>query len=367
MRLTSLDVFRGLTIAGMILVNVAGLGATYPWLEHAPWGKAWTFADTVFPFFLYIIGVAMAFSLAKYTAGREKIDRGVYIKIIRRSLIIFALGLMLNGFWEYKLDTLRWMGVLQRIGIAYFLASIAILNLPKRGIYILSAVILIGYWLLLAFIPAPDRPLDGVFTQFGNFANYIDRSIIPAAHLYKGDGYKQLGDPEGLFATLPAIVNVLFGYLTGEWLKRQQQSSNHSIRMLLFGMSALVIGIIWGQFFPIEKRLWTSSYVMLMTGWSLIGLAACYELVDVRNYRKLFKPFEIMGLNAIVAFIGSVLVIKLMMKNKIGDLSVYEVIKGQLFGWASNLNSGLLFAIASVLLWLGVCYLLYRKQWFVKI
>jgi predicted acyltransferase len=366
-RLVSLDVFRGLTIAGMILVNTAGLSDTYGWLKHADAGKGWTFADTVFPFFLYIIGVAMAFSLNKYITGMEKIDRSVYIKIIRRTVILFGLGLLLNGFWEYKLDTLRWLGVLQRIGMAYLIASIAILNLPRKGIAILAGVMLVGYWLLFAFFPAPDRPTDGVFSQLGNIGAYLDRILIPATHLYKGDGYKNLGDPEGLLGTIAATVNILFGYLTGAWLKRQEHNSRNSIRLLSCGMAALIIGIIWGQFFPIDKRLWTSSYAMLMTGWSLVGLAACYELVDVRRYNRWFKPFEILGSNAIVAFVASVLVIKLTMKNKIGDLSVYQVIKDKLFLWAGTNNSSVLFALLTVLFWMAFCYFLYRQRWFIRI
>jgi predicted acyltransferase len=369
MRLISLDVFRGLTIAGMILVNMASLGDTYPWLDHAPW-HGWTFADLIFPFFLYIIGVAMAFSFAKYTSGELRPTKDVYLKILRRSLILFALGLMLNGFWQYDLANIRLMGVLQRIAIAYFITAIAILNLPKKGVWILAGVILIGYWLIMALVPAPDNA-DGVFSKLGNFGAYLDRVIIPKAHLYKGDKYNLMGDPEGLFSTLSATVNVLFGYLTGEWLKRQPESSRTSINLALAGFAALVIGEIISIWFPINKKLWTSSYVVFMTGWSLLLMAACYYLVDVRKYRNWFKPFEVMGLNAIFAFVASVLVIKLLVKNNIGTgdkaISVYQWLNQTLFGWAGTLNSGLLFALSTVLFWLAVCYVMYRQRWFIKI
>jgi predicted acyltransferase len=380
MRLTSLDVFRGITIATMILVNMASLpddDKKYLWLDHAPW-HGWTIADLVFPFFLYIIGVSMAFSLAKYTSGDAPATKHVYIQIIRRSLILFGLGLILNNLiWNYNLtdpklfanlDRLRIMGVLQRIGISFLCASIAVLSLSKRNIWILSIGILVGYWLILAFIPALDNA-DGVFTKAGNFGAYIDRLIITPAHLHKGSGNQS--DPEGLFGTLPAISSILFGYLTGAWLKTQTVTSRTSSNLLMFGLAAIVIGLLWNGIFPINKKLWTSSFVLFTTGAGLISLAACYELVDVRKYRQWFKPFEIMGLNAIFIYVASIVFIKLIMVNQIGKdkqaVSIYELLREGLFGWAGALNSGLLFAIATVLLWLGVSYLMYRRRWFLKI
>jgi predicted acyltransferase len=380
MRLISLDVFRGMTIALMILVNMASLpddGKKYLWLDHAPW-HGWTIADLVFPFFLYIIGMAMAFSLGKYTSGSVNITRAVYWQFVRRSLILFGLGLLLNNLlWNFNiispkifpdLANLRIMGVLQRIGIAFFVAAIAILNLSNRRLWILSGTILIAYWILLAFFPALDNN-DGAFSQAGNLGAYIDRSILTKAHLHRGSG--NLSDPEGLFSTLPAIVNVIFGFLTGDWLKRQPMTSRTSLNLVMFGLAAVVIGLIWGSFFPINKKLWSSSFVMLGTGWGLISFAACYELVDVRKYRKWFQPFEIAGMNAIFLYVASIVLIKLLMVNKIGTgdsaKSVYQWLSNTLFGWAGTINSGVLFAIATVLLWLGVAYLMYRQKWFLKI
>jgi predicted acyltransferase len=380
MRLISLDVFRGMTIALMILVNMASLpddGKKYLWLDHAPWHGC-TIADLVFPFFLYIIGVAMAFSLARYTSGSVNITKAAYWQFVRRSLILFGLGLLLNNLlWNFNITApklfpdlphLRIMGVLQRIGIAFFVAAIAILNLSNRRLWILSGTILIAYWILLAFFPALDNS-DGAFSKAGNLGAYIDRAILTTAHLHKGSG--SLSDPEGLFSTLPAIVSVLFGFLTGDWLKRQTVASRTSLNLLMFGLAAVVIGLVWNSFFPINKKLWTSSYVMFTTGWGLISLAACYELVDVRKYRKWFKPFEIMGSNAIFLYVASIVLIKLLMVNQIGSgdraKSVYEWSNNALYGWAGNLNSGVLYAIATVLLWMGVAYVMYRQKWFLKI
>jgi predicted acyltransferase len=380
MRLTSLDVFRGMTMATMILVNMASLpddGKKYLWLDHAAW-HGWTIADLVFPFFLYIIGVSMAFSLAKYTSQTAPITKQVYWQIARRSLILFGLGLLLNNLvWNYnltaptlfaKLDHLRIMGVLQRIGIGFFCASIAVLLLPPRKIWILSISILVGYWLILAFVPALDNG-DGIFSKAGNFGAYIDRLIITPAHLHKGSG--SMSDPEGLFGTLPAISSILFGYLTGAWLKVQSVTSRTSTNLLMFGLAAVVIGLLWNGIFPINKKMWTSSFVLFTTGAGLISLAACYELVDVRKYKKWFKPFEILGLNAIFIYVASIVFIKLIMVNEIGSgkqaKSIYEWLNSSLFGWAGDLNSSVLFAIATVLLWLGVSYFMYRRSWFLKI
>ncbi len=367
-------------MATMILVNMASLpddGKKYLWLDHAAW-HGWTIADLVFPFFLYIIGVSMAFSLAKYTSQAAPITKQVYWQIARRSLILFGLGLLLNNLvWNYNLtaptlfanlDRVRIMGVLQRIGIGFFCASIAVLLLPPRKIWILSISILVGYWLILAFIPALDNS-DGIFSKAGNFGAYVDRLIITPAHLHKGSEYKS--DPEGLFGTLPAISSILFGYLTGAWLKAQSVTSRTSTNLLMFGLTAVVIGLLWNGIFPINKKLWTSSFVMFTTGAGLISLAACYELVDVRKYKQWFKPFEILGLNAIFIYVASIVLIKLIMVNQIGSgkeaKSLYEWLNNSLFGWAGDLNSGVLFAIATVLLWLGVAYLMYRRRWFLKI
>jgi predicted acyltransferase len=375
-RLISLDVLKGMTIVGMILVNMASLGDTYPWLDHSEW-HGLTFADLVFPFFLYIGGVAMAYSYAKYRKEPNRVTRAVYLDILRRNLVLFGLGLILNGlFWNYSftdpkifdLGHLRIMGVLQRIGIASFFAAIAVLNLPEKGQWILTGGILIGYWLIMAFIPAPDNA-DGVFTQLGNFGAYVDRLIIPKEHLYKG--FKYMGDPEGLFSTIPATANVLFGYFTGKWLKDKTGTARTSINLLLCGLAAIFIGSIWGGFFPINKKLWTSSYTVLTTGWGLMTLAACHDLVDVRGYGKWLVPLEAMGKNPIFIFIGSIFQIKLLMMNKIGVgdkvISIYEWSKQGLFGWAGAINSGVLYAIATIILWMGIAYIMYRKEWLIKI
>ncbi|GAX37241.1 acyltransferase family protein [Nodularia sp. NIES-3585] len=369
MRLSSLDVFRGITIAAMILVNMAGVaGDVYPPLAHADWHGC-TPTDLVFPFFLFIVGVAMTFSLSKYT---EK----VYSRIFRRAAILFALGLLLNGFWNqgiwtFDLSNIRIMGVLQRISLAYLLAAIAILKLPRKAQWILAGVLLIGYWLTMMYVPVPEYGA-GVLTREGNFSAYIDRLIIPQVHLYAGDGYQNLGDPEGLFSTIPAVVNVLAGYFTGQWLRNQPVKTRTSIGLGLFGIGCLIIGWAWGWTFPINKKLWTSSYVIFSSGWALLLLAACYELIEVRLIRRWSKAFEIMGLNAIALFTASILLIKILVRTKIGTgenaISTYNWIYQNIFAsWAGTLNGSFLFALVTLLFWLAIAYLMYRQNWFLKV
>ncbi|MBD2629124.1 acyltransferase family protein [Trichormus variabilis] len=376
MRLTSLDVFRGITIAGMILVNMVGVADDkYSLLDHAEWNGC-TPTDLVFPFFLFIVGVAMTFSLSKYTAD-NKPTKAVYLRILRRAVILFILGLLLNGFWNkgvwtFDLSSIRLMGVLQRISLSYLFASLIVLKLPRKSQWILAGVLLIGYWLTMMYIPVPEYGA-GVLTRGGNFGAFIDRLIIPKAHLYKGDGFNFMGDPEGLFSTLPAIVSVLAGYFTGEWIKdKKQANSQTSMDLVLFGLCCLVIAIIWDVAFPINKKLWTSSYVVFTAGWALMLLAACYELIEVRVIKRWSKPFEIMGLNAIALFVASVLLIKITAKTQLGTgetaVSIYNWIYQNIFAsWAGNFNGSFLFGVVTVLFWYGVAVLMYQKRWFIKV
>ncbi len=376
MRLTSLDVFRGITIAGMIVVNMASLVEpnVYPPLIHSVWNGC-TPTDLVFPFFLFIIGVAMSFSLSKYT-DNNKPTASIYWRIFRRAAILFALGLLLNGFFNQGLGTfdfssIRIMGVLPRISLGYLFASIVVLNLPRKGQWILAGLTLVGYWLSMMYVPVPGYGA-GVLTREGNLGAYIDRLIIPTAHLYKGDNFNHLGDPEGLFATIPAIITVLLGYFAGQWIRSQPVKSRTSIGLVLFGIGCLILGYLWGLDFPINKKLWTSSFVVFTAGWALLLLAACYELIEVRRIRSWAKPFEVMGLNAISIFVASVLLIKILVNITIGTgekaISASDWIYQNLFAsWAGAFNGSLFYAIATMLLWLAVAYGMYRRRWFIKV
>ena len=376
MRLSSLDVFRGITIAAMILANMAGVADdVYPSLSHAQWHGC-TPTDLIFPFFLFIIGVAMTFSLSKYTA-ENKPTKAVYLRVLRRAAILFILGLLLNGFWNkgvwtFDLSSIRLMGVLQRIALTYLFASLIVLKLPRKTQWLVAGGLLIGYWLTMMYIPVPEYGA-GVLTREGNFGAFIDRLIIPKVHLYKGDGFNFMGDPEGLFSTIPAIVSVLAGYFTGEWIKDKKQATSHtSMDLVLFGLCCLVIAIIWDVSFPINKKIWTSSYVLFTSGWALMLLAACYELIEVRLIKRWSKPFEIMGLNAIALFVASVLLIKITAKTQLGTgetaISIYNWIYQNIFAsWSGKFNGSFLFALVTLLFWYGVAVLMYQKRWFIKV
>ena len=376
MRLSSLDVFRGITIAAMILANMAGVADdVYRPLSHSEWHGC-TPTDLIFPCFLFIVGVAMTFSLSKYTA-ENKPTKAVYLRILRRTAILFILGLVLNGFWNqgvwtFDLSSIRLMGVLQRIALTYLFASLIVLKLPRKSQWLVAGGLLIAYWLTMMYIPVPDYGA-GVLTREGNFGAFIDRLIIPKAHLYKGDGFNFMGDPEGLFSTIPAIVSVLAGYFTGEWIKdKKQATSQTSMDLVLFGLCCLVIAIIWDVAFPINKKIWTSSYVLFTAGWALMLLAACYELIEVRLIKRWSKPFEMMGLNAIALFVASVFLIKITAKTQLGTgetaVSIYNWIYQNIFAsWAGNFNGSFLFALVTLLFWYGVAVLMYQKRWFIKV
>jgi predicted acyltransferase len=259
------------------------------------------------------------------------------------------------------------MGVLQRISLAYILAALAVLNFSRRGLWILAAVLLLGYWGAMQLIPVPGYGALNL-TPEGNFGAYIDRLILGTQHLYKGGPF----DPEGLFSTLPATVTVLFGYFTGVWLRSQPRKSRTSINLFILGLISLIIGQVWGFVFPINKQLWTSSYVVFTAGWALLVLALCYEFVDVQGLRRWGFPLEVMGLNAIFVFVASGLFARILTKTSVGvgsnAVSTYTWIYEHIFSsWAGVMNGSLLFAMTTVLFWWLVLYWMYRRRWFLKI
>jgi predicted acyltransferase len=365
-RLTCLDVFRGLAIAAMILVNNPGSWSyVYPPLLHAEW-HGFTPTDLIFPAFLLISGVAIAFSLGKRL--NEPLSH-LYGRILRRCALLFALGMFLNGlsFWLGLHPNFRLLGVLQRISLAYLCAAIAVLHLRTRSLWGLCGILLIGYWLALIFIPVPHFGAGDLSLE-GNLAGYFDRSILGTKFLLKQASF----DPEGLFSTIPAIATVLFGYFAGRHLRNHSISSRVSIDFTLWGLSSLVLGYLWHFSFPINKQLWTSSYVLVSTGWSLLLLAACYEVIEVRQFKRWSIPFQIMGLNAIFVFVASGIVARLLYVIPIGPkpnrISAYTWLYQTCFeSIAGSLNGSLCFAVFTVLFWLVILWGLYRRGWFFKL
>ncbi|MDZ7260848.1 MAG: DUF5009 domain-containing protein [candidate division KSB1 bacterium] len=364
-RLLSLDAFRGLTIAGMILVNNPGTwSAVYPPLRHAAW-HGWTPTDLIFPFFLFIVGVAMTFSFAHRLARGDSKTK-LYLKVIRRTLIIFGLGLFLNGFPYFNLSTIRIPGVLQRIALCYFFASIVTLEMRIKGQAIIAAFLLILYWVLMKLVPVPGYGA-GVLEPEGNLAAYIDNALL------HGHLWKPTWDPEGLLSTLPAISTTLLGVLTGHWLHSSRSPIEKAAGLLVMGNFGLVVGVILDICFPINKYLWTSSYVVFMAGMALNFLGVCYWLIDVKGYQRWATPFLIYGTNAIAVYVLSSLVAEIMTTWKVTGADGSEMqLKTYLFeklfaSWASPINASLFFALTYVLIWLGLMALLYRKRIFIKI
>jgi predicted acyltransferase len=307
----SLDAFRGLTIIAMIIVNgamvvAAGEGAvTWPTLEHAPWAGV-TLADVVFPFFLFILGVAIPFALGRHKDG-SGLDRTVFQKILRRAVILFLLGLGLNFISLLRIDgeALRWLGVLQRIGIVYLLAALIYMAFSWRWIAGIAATILLLYW-PLALLPIPFATVD-LSVPGANYISWFEREYL-ASHIYMSGtaGF----DPEGLLSTLPATAQALLGVLAGLWIRAQADTRRRLNGLAGAGLVLTFAGFHWGLAFPMIKALWTSSYVVFTTGLALLALALLSWLVDVKGWNRLWVgPLEAFGLNAISAYILHILLL----------------------------------------------------------
>ena len=365
-RLVSLDVFRGITIAGMVLVNNPGTWSNIYWpLEHAEW-HGWTPTDLVFPFFVFIVGVAIPLAFGRRTESGGS-NRDLYLKIIRRTLIIFALGMFLNGFPYFHLSTIRIPGVLQRLAVCYLFASLIFLKTKVRTQIIVTLALLVFYYLLMTRLHAPGFA-TGDLSKEGSLASFVDR-VIFGPHIWKqGKVY----DPEGLLSKIPAIATALFGVLTGQWLRTSKSQYEKVTGLFVAGAGCLVIGWCWNPFFPINKALWTSSYVFFTAGLALQFLALCYWLIDIKKIQRWAKPFIVFGVNAIALYVGTGLMARLMGLIKLPWGSETISLQGWIFQklflpWASPTNASLAYAIAFVLLWLGLMWILYSRKIFIKI
>lgn len=389
-RLVSLDVFRGLTIAGMLLVNQPGSwGAIYPPLAHAAW-HGWTPTDLIFPFFLFIVGVTTHLSLsARRAAGAD--DRVLVRQILRRGAIIILLGLFLSWFpgfesgripdvesptiWErisWRLSHLRFPGVLQRIGVAYIAAALLSLRTTRNQRAVIVVALLFGYWFAMTLLPVPGHGMGQLMldSRSGNLAAWIDRAVIGEAHLWSGS---RVYDPEGLLSTLPAIATAMLGIFAGEWIRQPRPLIERIAGLFAVGAIATMVGLMWHWSFPINKNIWTSSYVMFTAGMACITLATCMWLIEERNVRWWTRPFVIFGVNPILAFVGSGLMARLiysLIKVPYGSESISlqaAIYRSAFASWLPPRDASLLFAIAFVLLWLGILTLLYRRGIVLKV
>ena len=360
-RLASLDVFRGLTLASMVLVNNPGSwSAIYPPLEHAEW-NGWTFTDTVFPFFLWIVGVAMTLSFAK-RVERGDLRSTLMLHVLRRAVIIFAIGLFLNGFPYFPWHRIRFPGVLQRIAICYLIAAFIFLFVKVRGIILITIALLVTYWLLMTLTPVPGCGA-GSLTRDCNFARHVD-SMVLSGHMWS---QTKTWDPEGIISTIPAIATALLGVLTGYVVRSRLTAAEKTTWMFVLGTLLLWAGSIMNNWLPINKNLWTSSYAVFMAGLASVVFALCYWFVDVLGYRKWVRPFAIYGMNAIAVFILTGVIGRLLGIVKVHNTGLGTwLFQTAFLPIASPLNASLLYAVANVFFYFSIVYFMYRRNWYLR-
>ncbi|HVS33931.1 MAG TPA: DUF5009 domain-containing protein [Thermoanaerobaculia bacterium] len=369
-RLVSLDVFRGMTVAGMLLVNNPGTWSAIYWpLGHAAW-HGWTPTDLIFPFFLFIVGVTTDLSLR----GRPRGD--AVRKIFRRGFLIILFGLLLNAFpffwWGniagnpdptflervvWRFDHLRYAGVLQRIGVVYIVAALISLFTTRRQQIAIAIVVLLGYWGLLT--RGPLEPPEATV------AAAVDRAVLGTDHIW---AQSRTWDPEGPLSTIPAVATALCGILTAGWIRERNLRA-----LILVGIAGLVIGQLWGLVFPINKALWTSSYVVFTAGFACVMLALLILLIDVRGYRGWTKPFVVYGVNPMIAFLGSGIMARaigsLIKIDYRGEATALQAASYKAFyePYFTPRLASLLWALSFVMVWLGILWILYRKNWILKV
>lgn len=366
-RLLSLDAFRGITIAMMILVNNPGSWShVYPPLLHAKW-NGWTMTDTIFPFFMFIVGVAMTFSFAK------RLERGdtrskLFGKVVRRTVILFLLGLILAGFPYFNLGTLRIPGVLQRIAVCYFFAALIVMYTGWKGRALWAVALIVIYWAIVKLIHAPmgyEAPVTG---HEGLLHDYIDSKFL------SGHVYVERPDPEGILSTIPAISTTLLGVLTGNWLHSARSKLEKLVGLFVMANVGIVIGSVMAIWFPINKKIWTSSYVVFMAGMALQFLAMCYWLIEVKGYKRWATPFIIYGTNAIAVYFASGIVGKLIgryitVPTMEGSMALKPWMYQNIFvPLASDAKTAsLFFAISYIVFWLLVMIPLYKKKIYIRV
>jgi predicted acyltransferase len=391
-RLLSLDVFRGMTVAGMLLVNDPGTwSAIFPPLEHAEW-NGWTPTDLIFPFFLFIVGITTHLSLSARRA-RGDTDSAIVKQILRRGIIIYMLGFAMAMFpfyqwgtidaipnatpWDrilFRIEHVRILGVLPRIAIVYVCAALLTLKTTVRQQIIIIATLLFGYWFAMTLIPVPGENTIGALllnTHDRNLAAYLDRLILGTNHTWIGS---VTFDPEGPFSTIPAIGTAMLGVLAGRWIAIREKPLLERISGLFAaGAIGMMLGLMWNWAFPINKNLWTSSYVIFTAGMACLALATIMWIVDYYNVKWWTKPFVVFGVNPIVAFVGSGVMARLIytlwhVSYEGKPIALQEAIYRIVFlPWLPPRVASLAFAITFVLLWYGILTVLYRRNIILKV
>ena len=391
-RLISLDVFRGITIAGMLLVNDPGSwSAIFPPLEHAAW-DGWTPTDLIFPFFLFIVGITTYLSMSARRARGDD-DAALVRQILRRGVIIYLLGFAMAMFpfyqwgtidsipnataWDriiFRIEHVRILGVLPRIAIVYICAGLVTLRTTLKQQVIIIGTLLLGYWFAMTLIPVPGENEIGALllhTKDRNLAAYLDRLILGTNHTWVGS---VTFDPEGPMSTIPAIATAMLGVIAGRWIALKEKPLLERLGGLFAaGSIGMMVGLMWNWSFPINKNLWTSSYVMFTAGMACVSLATIMWIVDYCNVKWWTKPFVVFGVNPIVAFVGSGVMARLIYtlwhvsydgKSTAIQGAIYQSV---FLPWLPPRVASLAFAITFVLLWYGILLVLYRKKIILKV
>lgn len=377
-RFYSLDVFRGATVCLMILVNNPGSWShIYDPLEHAPW-HGLTPTDLVFPFFLFAVGNAMAFVMPKLEAGGDAL---FWKKVLKRTALIFLIGLFLN-WWPFvrwtddHLSFIHWvnqsdptkgvrlLGVLQRIALCYFFASVLIYYFKIRKAFYIGLVLLLFYW-MLCFIANPADP----YSLNGWFGTDVDKKILSVAHMYKGEGLAF--DPEGIMSTFPGIVEVIFGYMVGDYILKKGKNYEMIAGLFVAGVALLITGFCWNMVFPINKKIWTSSFTVYTAGLATITIAAMIYLIEFRNARGFItRFFDVFGKNALFVFALSAFLPKVLSLVRLGNgVNPWNFLYNKVFvNMPGDPRSGsLLYALSVIIFMWAICWWLDKKKIYIKV
>jgi predicted acyltransferase len=359
-RLASIDALRGFDMLwitggeGLIeglrpLIHRPAMDALALQFEHVPW-QGFRFEDLIFPLFLFIVGVVLPFSVARREEGKAS-RRKIYGHMVRRLVVLFTLGLVVNGLLNFNFHNLRIPGVLQRIAICYFISALVMMNTGVRGQALTAGGLLVGYWLVMRFVPVPGVGA-GVFTPAGNLSAFVDQHLIPRPFCCY-----DFGDNEGILSTIPAVSTCLIGALAGHWLRTSRPPARKALGLAVAGVAGLLLGFVWGHWFPIIKNIWTSSFVLFAAGWSLLLLALFYWIIDVHGYRRWAFFFTVIGLNPITIYVlrsqfdfGTVA--RIFVRGFINDLGLFKPLV-----W--NLS-------VLAVVWLFLLFL-YRRKIFLKV
>ncbi|RAV99409.1 acyltransferase family protein [Pseudochryseolinea flava] len=366
-RYLALDVFRGMTVCFMIIVNSPGSwGHIYAPLEHAPW-HGFTPTDLVFPSFLFAVGNALAFVMYKYEGQGESI---FWTRTIKRLCIIFLIGYLLSWFPFYNFGTgefkaighTRIPGVLQRIALCYFFASIIIHYCSKNLIVIISGLLLLGYWIVVYAFGDPNDP----YSLSGFIGNDMDKLLLGDNHLYHGEGVAF--DPEGILSTLPAIVNVTFGYLAGDFIRKNGNNFETIAKLMLYGAGAVVLALTWHMAFPINKKLWTSSFVLVTVGIDMMFIGTLIYVIEILKKVKWTNFFVVFGRNPLFIYILADVLITLFYIIPVGDKTfggwLFEDFYGSVM---SPINASLAFALTFMLINWAIGYVMDKKKIYVRV